>query len=267
MFQLLVERREMIVVALTLVGFAVAGCSGVEGQRSNESPLLPTATLPAERNTPTAPSETSEPTEEKSPSSPEPGKTRQSKEPEVSVSPAEITAGMSVNVKVHDFPAGTDLNIGMGRVNSEYDVIAQAQTDADGSLATKIEVPDFVSPGDAWVVVVGVEGAQTQAISDALRVKGGQKASILLNRHSAKVGDTVTINGVGFPAESAVELGMGRVNSEYDLVDSVETETDGRFQAEFTIPDFVDSEDKWVIVATANDNRIKAISEEIIITE
>lgn len=83
---------------------------------------------------------------------------------------------------------------------------------------------------------------------------------------TAAVGSEIMISGKYFPAGALVELGIGRVNSEYDLVTTAETDAEGSFNKAFAIPGFVETEDRWVIVATAEEGRIKVFSEELNIT-
>ncbi len=84
---------------------------------------------------------------------------------------------------------------------------------------------------------------------------------------SAAVGSEVKVKGEGFPPDQDLEVGIGRVNSEYDIVDTGDTDSDGSFETQMTIPDFVEPEDDWVIVVTADDGRIKAFSEVLEIRE
>ncbi|MFO8035560.1 MAG: hypothetical protein R6U57_02915 [Anaerolineales bacterium] len=186
--------------------------------------------------------------------------------PEISVFPLSATAGTEIQIKGQGFPPDHDLVVGMGRVNSEYDVIDQVHSKADGSLDTMVTVPDFVDPETQWVIVVATADSRVKAISQRLEIEAKWGVSLRVSPLSAAVGEGVTITGEGFPASSTVQLGIGRVDSEYDLVDTAETDSEGSFETQMTIPDFVDPEDQWVIVATANEGKIKAISEVVEIT-
>jgi hypothetical protein len=57
------------------------------------------------------------------------------------------------------------LEIGFGRVNSEYDVITTAQTDADGALDVTVTIPDFAESEDAWVFIAEAAQMPTQSAS------------------------------------------------------------------------------------------------------
>lgn len=260
--------RKMILVVFTGVLLILsAGCAGLETPTATPIVSTMAATTVPDTSAPTALPDTADPTQEQSTSTPDPESTTEGEEPAVLVSPLQVAAGREVTVKVRGFPPSADLEIGIGRVNSEYDVLTRAQSEENGSLTSQVTVPDFVSGEDEWVFVVSAQNSRVQAVSDTLQVAAGEEGSIHLSRHSAQVEQELTINGVGFPPASTVELGIGRMNSEYDLVSSTETDAAGAFQALFTIPDFVDPQDQWVLVAVADKGRVKVFSEEIKITE
>jgi hypothetical protein len=187
--------------------------------------------------------------------------------PAISVFPLSATVGMEIQVKGQGFPLDRDLVVGIGRVNSEYDVIDQVHSDADGSLQTTVVIPDYVEPEDQWVIVVATEDTRVKAISEVLEIEAEWSPSIQVSPLSARVGETVDIVGRGFPADITVQLGIGRVDSEYDLVSEAVTEADGSLETQMTIPGFVEPEDRWVIVAIADEGRVKAFSEALDITK
>lgn len=186
--------------------------------------------------------------------------------PDISVFPLSAAVGTEIQIKGQGFPSDRDLVVGIGRVNSEYDVIDQVHSEADGSLQTTVVIPDFVEPEHHWVIVVASADTKVKAVSEELEIVAEWGASIQVSPLSAAVGKTVNIVGRGFPANAVVQLGIGRVNSEYDIVDSGETDAHGSFETQITIPDFVEPDDRWVIVVTAKEGKIKAISEELEIT-
>jgi len=186
--------------------------------------------------------------------------------PEISVSQLLVEVGGHVRIEAQGFPPEEDLVVGIGRVNSEYDVIAQGRSDAEGSFQTQVTIPDFVEPEYRWVIVVAARDHRIKAVSKELEIKA-LEPSIQVSPLRAAVGDEVEITGQGFPEEAAVQLGVGRVDSEYDLTAEAHAGPDGLLEVKFTIPDFVDPDDRWVIVVTANEGRIKAFSEVLEITE
>jgi hypothetical protein len=81
-------------------------------------------------------------------------------------------------------------------------------------------------------------------------------ASLSVNMTSARAGETVRLTGVGFPAVTMVEIGIGPVDSEYTLIASAQAGADGRFTTNVAIPDYVDSGQQWVFVAVANTSQV-----------
>jgi hypothetical protein len=63
------------------------------------------------------------------------------------------------------FSPNIPIDIGVGRVNSEYDVITSTNTDRNGNLDTTIEIPDFVTSQDQWVIVAATEDQTEKTVS------------------------------------------------------------------------------------------------------
>lgn len=235
------HRTPLIVLFILLVTLG-AGCQG-RGQSALVETSIPT--VPEELN--------ATPTEEEW-------------HPKISVSQLPAEVGGDVRIEAQGFPPEEDLVVGIGRVNSEYDVIAQDRSDPEGSLKTQVTIPDFVEPDYSWVIVVAARDHRIKAVSKELEIED-LEPSIEVSPLRAAVGDEVEITGRGFPEEVAVQLGVGRVDSEYDLTAEAQTGADGSLQVQYTIPDFVDPDDRWVIVVTASEGRIEAFSEILEITE
>ncbi|MFO7942936.1 MAG: hypothetical protein R6U51_01305 [Anaerolineales bacterium] len=236
------EHRTPLIVLFLLIVTLGVGCQG-RGQSTPVETGIPT--VPEEQN--------ATPTEEEW-------------HPKISVSQLPAEVGGDVRIEAQGFPPEEDLVVGIGRVNSEYDVIAQGRSNAEGSLKTQVMIPDFVESEYRWVIVVAARGHRIKAVSKELEIEA-LEPSIEVSSLRAAVGDEVKITGRGFPVETAVQLGVGRVDSEYDLTAEAQTGTDGSLQVQFTIPDFVDPDDQWVIVVTANEGRIETFSEILEITE
>jgi hypothetical protein len=158
------ERTKLWTVATLLLLSMVAIVSGCRALR-----LAPTAT-PTEEveltaiTTPTeAPSLTDEPTATTVP----PTAT-----PTIAIAPRSGPPGTSVTVQAEGFAPESNLAIGFGRVDSEYDVLQSVQADASGSVTAEVRVPAFAEPDDAWVFVVANVRTDTKAISDTFDVTG-----------------------------------------------------------------------------------------------
>ncbi len=80
----------------------------------------------------------------------------------VSISPAAGPAGTEVQVTASNLPANTQVELGVGLVDSEYEIVDSAMTDANGNLSTTVQIPASAEVNRQWVVVVeGPSGAKT----------------------------------------------------------------------------------------------------------
>jgi hypothetical protein len=85
--------------------------------------------------------------------------------PAITISPNSGPPGTTIQLMGGGFSPNMLVNIGVGRVNSEYDLITSTNTDRNGNLDTTIEIPEFVTPQDQWVIVVATEDQTEKAVS------------------------------------------------------------------------------------------------------
>jgi hypothetical protein len=85
--------------------------------------------------------------------------------PTLTVSPQAGAPGDQVQLQAQGFQPNIVLEIGFGRVNSEYDVLTTARTDKMGAVTIRLTVPDFAEPEDAWVWIAVAEEMPTQSAS------------------------------------------------------------------------------------------------------
>jgi hypothetical protein len=172
-----------------------------------------------------------------------------------------------VQVTAAGFPSAADIDLGAGPENAEYDVLISAQTDADGFLSKKLAIPMSAEPGQAWIIAAMTEDASIKAISNPFEVIAPQyKPEVRISPTSGPPGTEVQVIAEGFPPDAIVEIGVGRENSEYDVVDTGQVGRDGYLRIRIKIPAFVEPEDAWVIVVAAEHQPIKAISDEFDVT-
>lgn len=88
----------------------------------------------------------------------------------VEISPHSGPPGTTVRVTGQDFPPDTQVEIGVGRPRSEYDVVTMAETDDEGDVDAEITMPDFVEPDDEWVIVIAAEDRPAKAVSEVFDV-------------------------------------------------------------------------------------------------
>jgi hypothetical protein len=70
------------------------------------------------------------------------------------ISPRSGPPGTTVQITATGLVASTQVELGVGRVESEYDVVDTAVTTANGTLNTTVQIPEFAETDDQWVVVV-----------------------------------------------------------------------------------------------------------------
>ncbi|MFW5951534.1 MAG: DUF5818 domain-containing protein [Gemmatimonadota bacterium] len=111
----------------------------------------------------------------------------------ISISPQQGTHGTEVAVRANGFEPGARVGIGIGPPQSEYEVFAHATADADGTVTTTVQVPDWTEPGrDYLFAAVGPDGRDV--ISSAFQVTGGEGAETI------RVVGELTGEGVECPA-------------------------------------------------------------------
>ncbi|MGC9523415.1 MAG: GerMN domain-containing protein [Anaerolineae bacterium] len=153
-------RTRIIGLALLVAALlAISGCAGTPTPLVTEPPSAPTDT-PEPTHTPEP---TSTPTATATPAS-------TSIDPTAVIAPTSGPPGTAVMVTAEGFPPNAPVDIGFGRPESEYDVIAMAQSDAQGMVSTSFEIPSFVGEDDLWVVVVVTEDREVQVISEPFQV-------------------------------------------------------------------------------------------------
>jgi LysM repeat protein len=90
---------------------------------------------------------------------------------ELAVSADAAAPGETVRLRATGFPPFTDVVVGVGPANSEYDVVSRGlRTSPDGALRTTAALPDAADPGEDWVFVVATPDARTKALSAPVAV-------------------------------------------------------------------------------------------------
>jgi hypothetical protein len=141
------------------------------------------------------------------------------------------------------------------------------QTDANGFLDKKLAIPISAEPGEEWVIVAITEDGSTEAFSNSFEVVVPQyEPEVKVSPTSGPPGTHVDVVADDFPPDTTLDIGVGRVNSEYDVIATAQTDGNGRAATQITIPTFVEPEDAWVIVVTAKHRPIKVVSDEFDVT-
>jgi len=188
-------------------------------------------------------------------------------EPEVSMAPPSGPPGTEVQVTVEGFPPNTTVEIGVGREDSEFEVVKTVETIEDGSLTARVPIPGYAEPDERWVVVAATPDHALKAVSNVFQVVQREyQGTVAISPTSGPPGTRVQVVARGFPPNAAVDIGVGRVDSEYDVVLTAQTDADGRLNTEITMPTFVEPEDRWVIVVAAKERPVKAVSDVFDVT-
>lgn len=88
----------------------------------------------------------------------------------VQIDPTSGPAGSTVQVTASGLPSNAIIDIGAGQVNTEYDIIAQAQSDVEGNLNRTVRIPELAKSGEEWVIAVTPSGSPADYLSDRFTV-------------------------------------------------------------------------------------------------
>ncbi len=254
----------ILLTMLLVVALSLSGC-GTEDASPTPAPTFTPLVVTATR--PPAPTDTSAPSPTETPvrvtDTPQPT----SMNPTVAIAPTSGPPGTVVQVNARGFPPDAEVQLGAGRENSEYDILFTARTDAEGTLTDELAIPSFADPQDPWVVVVTTSEGTAEALSNTFQVtEPAGEPTVVVTPQTVAPGETVQIVAQGFPPDAVIELGIGRPNSEYDVVGDASADSAGRVDTSMTIPAFVEPEDQWVIVVATQDHATKAISSVLQVT-
>ncbi|MBI1299238.1 LysM peptidoglycan-binding domain-containing protein [bacterium] len=88
----------------------------------------------------------------------------------VQIEPTSGPPGANVQVTASGLPANAIIEMGAGQINTEYDIIAQAQSDAQGNLNRSVRIPELANAGEEWVIAVTPSGSPADYISNQFTV-------------------------------------------------------------------------------------------------
>lgn len=79
----------------------------------------------------------------------------------VNIRPESGAPGTTIYLTASGFPAGALVQVGIGPVESEYEVVATREIGADGELAATLQIPQSAQQGQQYVGVVALNGNET----------------------------------------------------------------------------------------------------------
>ncbi len=234
-----------LLLMLLVVALSTAGCAFGDGRTTpTATPVEPTSAAPPTATLPPTPASLT-----------------------VAVSPTSGPPQTRVEVALSGFPPTAEIELSLGREDAEADVVSTAETDDGGALTTELTIPASAEPDERWVVVARTPDGAMTGVSNAFQVTGPEyEPSVGISPTVASAGTDLRVDARGFPPDVAVDVGVGRVDSEYDVVAAAQTDAEGRLETRITLPDFVQPPDAWVVVVAVEDPPVKAVSEELEVT-
>lgn len=172
--------------------------------------------------------------------------------PSVMITPSQGLPGSTVQLQAGGFAPNTPVDIGFGRVESEYDIIAQATTNGDGGLARQVGVPNFAEPGDQYVFVITPQNSPEDIISNVFTVTGDgheREPQVTISPRSGSPGTNVQVMVRGFPPNTRISYGIGEPSGQLLDVFSARTNRSGSAQLTLQVPDVVDPGTELAVTA------------------
>lgn len=111
------------------------------------------------------------------------------------LSPRTGPAGSEVRIEGTGFPPGSEVQVGFGPPQSEYDVLETARADASGEVSTTIAVPSWAESDRRYVFVLAAPGNDPRVVPETFHVTAGDG--------TVRVEGEVTEAGVECPAVRA----------------------------------------------------------------
>ena len=183
--------------------------------------------------------------------------------PSVALSPTSGPPGTELQVSTVGFPADTEIALDLGPRGSQSVISITSRTNAEGRLIETLAIPSTANPQKNWVVVATTQDGEISGVSNDFYVTiPDYQPTVSISPTSGSPGTEVKVMAQGFPPHAELEIGVGRLNSEYDIIDVAQANADGVVDTEITIPSFVEPEDAWVIVVAVQTGTLQAISDE-----
>jgi len=187
----------LLAVALSLSGCGTGAASPTPA--ATFTPVVVTATRPPVPTDTSAPSPTETPVSVTDTPKPAP------MNPTVAIAPSSGPPGTVVQVNARGFPPDVVVELGIGRPNSEYDVVDDATADSAGRVDTSMAIPAFVEPEDQWVIVVATQDHAVKAVSSVLEVTGQAAATATSGPSISRT--QIYLIAVGDDGQSGKEIG------------------------------------------------------------
>lgn len=132
------------------------------------------------------------------------------------------------------------------------------------------EVP--IEPGSQLVEVTlqvvyalnsGTGGGGTNATPGSSQQTLGSDAAVVISPGSGPAGTRVNVEVSNFPPNQTVSIGLGRMQSDSQVVDTVETDSQGEISLTVTIPTTARQNERWVVTVSLADNPAARVSSNL----
>jgi LysM repeat protein len=113
-----------------------------------------------------------------------------------------------------------------------------------------------------------IENRDQISVGERLIIPGVTEV-VTLTPPVGPAGTTVQVQGRGFPAEAKVEVGLGRTETSYNLIETAITNPRGEFTSQVSIPSSSLPRDRWLVIAAlsqAGTSRVRAVSDPFVVT-
>lgn len=172
-------------------------------------------------------------------------------QPSVRVVPDSAVPGATVDVFATGFPANSNITFGIGPQGQSINT-ARVVTNEQGAAETTLTVPAGARAGQRLEVIafVPVPNGPSATTSLTVRATPVNGVDVTLRPTSGPAGTPVTVRATGLPANRTIQIGAGRVASEYDLLAEAQSSAQGTLVHTIEIPTWSEPGEEWVIALT-----------------
>ncbi|MFP4323310.1 MAG: hypothetical protein ACLFTK_12725 [Anaerolineales bacterium] len=183
--------------------------------------------------------------------------------PVVAVSPLVTEPGTVVQVIANGFPPNRVVVVGLGRPESEFDVLRTTRTNNEGVVTPQVTIPDGFSPMDEAVIVIETDDNSIRVTSHPIRIVAEQAAPapsgnpvVTLSDRSAPVGGVLSLTATGYPPNSDLIIGMRpQVSNNFVYSLRETTNAEGALTTEIVVPETAQVDQPYVVLVEVADNR------------
>jgi len=174
----------------------------------------------------------------------------------VSLSARWANAGDDVTVYVRSFPANTPIDFRVGKEGETFSVVYDSTTDAYGRASQVITIPTSAERGEHWVVQVVTTDLKviTSATSYPIYISNYTYYNpypglprVTLSATRAVVGGNVTVHVSGFPANTIVDVRVGKSGADFSVAYDAITSSTGTATQVIAIPSGANPGEYWTV--------------------